>query len=131
MKEVKKYFKPEFLNRLDDIIVFNQLTIDNLYRIIDFEMTDLKKNLKSKSISLRLSKSAKKILLQEGSFLDWGARPIRRVIQNKVESEISIRFLDGQFIDNGGNVSISGKDGELVFKQIAPVKKQRSKTKTV
>ena len=78
-----------------------------------------------------MSKSAKKILLQEGSFLDWGARPIRRVIQNKVESEISIRFLDGQFTDNGGNVSISGKDGELVFKQITPVKKQRSKTKTV
>ena len=62
----------------------------------------------NKNISLRLNKSAKKILLQEGSFLDWGARPIRRVIQNKIESEISIRFLDGQFIDDGGNISISG-----------------------
>ena len=68
---------------------------------------------------------------QEGSFLDWGARPIRRVIQNKIESEISIRFLDGQFTDNGGNISISGKDGELIFKQIAPIKKQPIKTKIV
>ena len=131
MKEVKRYFKPEFLNRLDDIIVFNQLTIDGLYRIIDFEMLDLKENLKNKNISLRLNKSAKKILLQEGSFLDWGARPIRRVIQNKIESEISIRFLDGQFIDDGGSISISGKDGQLTFKQSQPTKKESSKTKTV
>jgi ATP-dependent Clp protease ATP-binding subunit ClpA len=86
MKEVKKYFKPEFLNRLDDIIIFNQLTLGNLYKIIDFEMMDLKNNLKNKNIALRLNKSAKKILLQEGSFLDWGARPIRRVIQNRIES---------------------------------------------
>ena len=107
------------------------MTIGNLYKIIDFEMIDLKKNLKNKNIFLRLNKSAKKILLQEGSFLDWGARPIRRVIQNKIESEISIRFLDGQFIDDGGNISISGKDGELIFKQIAPIKKQPIKTKIV
>ena len=99
MKEVKKYFKPEFLNRLDDLIVFNQLSLDNLFRIIDFEMMDLKNNLKAKNISLRLSPIAKKILLQDGSYLDWGARPIRRVIQNKVESEISLRFLSGEFVE--------------------------------
>ena len=131
MKEVKKYFKPEFLNRLDDIIIFNQLTLDNLYKIIDFEMMDLKNNLKNKNISLRLNKSAKKILLQEGSFLDWGARPIRRVIQNRIESEISIRFLDGKFIDGGGNISISGKDGELIFKQSSNNKKILKKKKTI
>ena len=130
MKEVKRYFKPEFLNRLDDIIIFNQLTMDNLYKIIDFELDDLKKNLKNKNISLRLNKTAKKILLQEGAFLDWGARPIRRVIQNKIESEISIRFLDGQFIENGGNISISGKDGELIFKQLPTSKKHTQKIKT-
>jgi len=131
MKEVKKYFKPEFLNRLDDIIIFNQLTMDNLYRIIDFEMIDLKNNLKNKNISLRLNRTAKKVLLQEGAFLDWGARPIRRVIQNKIESEISIRFLDGQFTDTGGNISISAKDGELIFIQSNPAKKKPRKTKTV
>ena len=130
MKEVKRYFKPEFLNRLDDIIIFNQLTMDNLYKIIDFELDDLKQNLKNKNISLRLNKTAKKILLQEGAFLDWGARPIRRVIQNKIESEISIRFLDGQFIENGGNISISGKDGELIFKQLPTSKKHTQKIKT-
>ena len=131
MKEVKKYFKPEFLNRLDDIIIFNQLTMDNLYKIIDFEMIDLKNNLKNKNILLRLNKTAKRVLLQEGSYLDWGARPIRRVIQNRIESEISIRFLDGQFTDDGGNISISAKDGELIFNQSNPIKKKPRKTKTV
>ena len=129
MKEVKKYFKPEFLNRLDDLIVFNQLSLDNLFRIIDFEMIDLKNNLKAKNISLRLSPTAKKILLQDGSYLDWGARPIRRVIQNKVESEISLRFLSGEFVDSGGSISITGNEGDLLFKQIPNKKKQIKKTK--
>ena len=129
MKEVKKYFKPEFLNRLDKIITFNQLTIEDLYKIIDFEMIDLKNNLKNKNILLRLNKTAKKVLLQEGSFLEWGARPIRRVIQDKIESEISIRFLDGQFRDNNGNISISAKDGELIFVQSDSIKKKSRKTK--
>ena len=129
MKEVKKYFKPEFLNRLDDLIVFNQLSLDNLFRIIDFEMMDLKNNLKAKNISLRLSPTAKKILLQDGSYLDWGARPIRRVIQNKVESEISLRFLSGEFVDSGGSISITGNEGDLLFKQIPNKKKQIKKTK--
>tara|TARA_B100000941_G_scaffold167624_1_gene119411 strand:- start:11097 stop:13556 length:2460 start_codon:yes stop_codon:yes gene_type:complete len=129
MKEVKKYFKPEFLNRLDDLIVFNQLSLDNLFRIIDFEMMDLKNNLRAKNISLRLSSTAKKILLQDGSYLDWGARPIRRVIQNKVESEISLRFLSGEFIEGEGSISITGNEGELLFKQIPNKKKLVKKTK--
>jgi len=131
--EIKKYFKPEFLNRLDDIIIFNQLTQDNLYKIIDFELKDLKLNLKKKSINLRVHQTAKKILLQEGSYNEWGARPIRRVIQNKIESEISIRFLDNRFSDNGGNITISGKDGHLLFKQKSPTsnpKKSKIKEKT-
>ena len=126
--EIKKYFKPEFLNRLDDIIIFNQLTQENLYKIIDFEMEDLKDNLKKKAINLRVNQTAKKILLQEGSYSEWGARPIRRVIQNRIESEISIRFLNKTFVDNGGNISISGKDGALLFEQ-KPTKKKPKKAK--
>jgi len=132
--EIKKYFKPEFLNRLDDIIIFNQLTQEHLYKIIDFEMKDLKNNLKKKSINLRVNQTAKKILLQEGSYNEWGARPIRRVIQNKIESEISIRFLNSTFSDNGGNITISGKDGHLLFEQKLPkpkLKKSKIKEKTL
>ena len=92
-------------------------------------MMDLKDNLKAKNISLRLSPTAKKILLQDGSYLDWGARPIRRVIQNKVESEISLRFLSGEFVDSGRSISITGNEGDLLFKQIPNKKKQIKKTK--
>ena len=67
--------------------------------------------------------------MQDGSYLDWGARPIRRVIQNKVESEISLRFLSGEFIEGNGNISISGNEGELLFKQIPNKKKTVKKTK--
>ena len=69
---------------------------------------------------------AKKILLQEGSYNDWGARPIRRVIQNKIESEISLRFLDGTFIESGGMISITGKDCKLLFKQQVKKNKKSS-----
>ena len=115
--EVKKYFKPEFLNRVDDIVTFNQLTKDDLYKIIDFELIDLKRNLKSRSIDLKVYKSAKKILLQDGTHMEWGARPIRRFIQNEIESIISLNFLNNTFVNKPGYISIVGKDGNLVFKQ--------------
>ena len=85
-------------------------------------------HLKKKAINLRVNQTAKKILLQEGSYSEWGARPIRRVIQNRIESEISIRFLNKTFADNGGNISISGKDGALLFEQ-KPTKKKPKKAK--
>ena len=127
INEVKKYFKPEFLNRIDDIITFNQLSKKDLYKIIDFEMDDLKNNLKNKNLSLKIYESAKKILLMDGSYQEWGARPIRRVIQNKIESEISVRFLDGRFVESGGMISITGKDGELIFKQQSIKNKKSNK----
>ena len=76
---------------------------------------------------------AKKILLQEDFYNDWGARPIRRVIQNKIESEISIRFLDHRFSDNAGSITVSGKNGCLSFEQKSSKrtsKKSKIKEKT-
>ena len=78
---------------------------------------------------MKIYDSAKKILLLEGSYEEWGARPIRRVIQNKIESEISLRFLDGTFTESGGTISITGKNGELIFKQQLKINK-KSKTTT-
>ena len=131
MEQVKKYFKPEFLNRIDDIITFNQLSKSDLYKIIDFEMNDLKNNLKNKHLSLKLYDSAKKVLLSDGSYQEWGARPIRRVIQNKIESEISLKFLDGSFSDLGGVISITGKDGNLIFKQKTLKSKKNTKKPSI
>ena len=125
MKEVKKYFKPEFLNRIDDIIVFNSLSKENLYKIIDLQLSDLKINLKEKNVYLRISSLAKKILLEDGEHIEWGARPIRRIIQDKIENYISLKFLDGTF-KNNGTISISAKNNKLIFKQIIPSKVSKS-----
>ena len=112
----------------DDISLQYTATYDILFRIIDLELNDLRLNLKERNVSLRISPTAKKLLLEDGSHMEWGARPIRRVIQNKIESEISLRFLDGQFIENGGTITISGKNTELIFKQL-PIKTSKKTTK--
>ena len=124
MKEVKKYFIPEFLNRIDDIIVFNSLSIENLYDIIELQLKDLHANLRSMNTKLRVTKTAKDILIQDGSHREWGARPLRREIQNEIENVISSKFLNGDFSENG-LITVKGKSGKLDFSQkLTEVKKE-------
>ena len=98
--EVKRYFRPEFLNRIDDIIIFNSLSKDDLYKIIDLQLSDLKKNLNNKNNSIRFSKNVKDFLLRDGSHREWGARPIRRIIQSNIENVISYKYLNNEFHDS-------------------------------
>jgi len=114
-KEVKKYFKPEFLNRLDEVIIFNSLSEENLYKIIDLQLKDLRKNLKRKRMLLRVNKTAKKILLLNGTHREWGARPIRRIIQDDIENTISYKYLTGELSEDS-IIFITGKVDELIFK---------------
>ena len=130
MADVKRYFKPEFLNRIDEIIFFNSLTKDDLYKIIDLELNDLRVNLKERNVSLRISSTAKKLLLEDGSHMEWGARPIRRIIQHEIESNISVRFLNNTFKDNI-SISISAKEGSLIFKSIPKRKKTTTRQKAL
>ena len=116
MKEVKKYFIPEFLNRIDDIIVFNSLSIENLYDIIELQLKDLHSNLTNKNNKLKVTKTAKDILIQDGSHREWGARPLRRAIQNEIENVISSKFLNSDFLEDG-IITIKGKSGKLDFSQ--------------
>ena len=126
MSDVKRFFKPEFLNRIDEIIFFNSLTKKDLYNIIDLELRDLRANLKERNVNLRVSASAKNILLEDGSHIEWGARPIRRIIQNEIESKISLGFLNGAFKDNS-LISISASKSKLQFK--SNLKKQKKPQK--
>ncbi len=128
-KEIKKYFKAEFLNRIDDIIIFNSLTENDLYKIIDLQLCDLIYNLKQKNIKMSINKAAKKVLLQDGSHREWGARPLRRIIQNEIENIVSLKFLHGDLKENS-KISISGKNGELVF-TISSYNLKKTKTKTI
>jgi len=125
--EVKKYFKPELLNRLDETIIFNSLNKENLFDIIDLQLNDLRKNLKSKNMTLRISKSAKNILLINGIHREWGARPIRRIIQDEIENVIAFKYLNGEIKENS-TIYINGKGSQLIFKSKNKKDKVKSKS---
>ena len=124
-KEIDRHFRPEFLNRIDDIIIFNSLEKVDLYAIIDLQLQDLKINLENKNNSIRFSKNVKDYLLKDGSHRDWGARPIRRIIQNEIENAISTKFLLNEFKENS-IISVKVVKDELVFTQYS--KKHTSKS---
>ena len=126
MTAVKKYYIPEFLNRIDEVIVFNSLKIEDLQAIIDIQLADLRENLEKKNNTLRVTKSAKEILIRDGSHREWGARPLRRMIQNEIENEISTKFLTGEFVENG-IITVKSKNKQLEFSQ--EIKKQKKTTK--
>ena len=94
----------------------NSLTIDDLFSIIDIQLKDLHANLSNRKNKLRITKTAKNLLIKDGSHREWGARPLRRIIQNEIENTISSKFLSGEFVDNG-IITIKGKSGKLLFTQ--------------
>jgi ATP-dependent Clp protease ATP-binding subunit ClpC len=96
--EMERNFRPEFLNRVDDIIVFRSLTQDNLKRIIDIELSKVSKRLAEKSLTLVLTEEAKDFLIEKGTSLEYGARPLRRAIEHYLEDPLSEDLLRGGFV---------------------------------
>lgn len=111
---LKDVFRPEFLNRIDEIIVFNSLNKEELLQIVDLMLKDTVKALKQKDISFEISDSAKQFILDKGTNIKFGARPLRRAIQRYIEDEISEKILRLEIVD-GQTVSIDLKDDNLVF----------------
>ena len=98
-ERIEKVFRPEFLNRLDDVITFRHLTIDDLKDIIDLELSQVRQRLIERGLHLELTDDAKDFMIKEGcKNLDYGARPLRRVIENRVEDPLSEELLKGEFI---------------------------------
>ncbi len=97
LREVEKYFKPEFLNRLDDVIVFRPLTVQNLKDIIDIELMDVRQRMKERGILLYLTNEAKERIIQEGTNLELGARPLRRALERIIEDPLAEELLKGAF----------------------------------
>ncbi len=127
MDEMKKMFRPEFLNRLDDTIIFHQLTKEEIRNIVDIMLQDLITRLASQSMALAVPDDVKDELAKEGYSPSYGARPLRRVIQKKIEDELSEQILLGRFKE-GDNIAASMKDGEIVFEKTdeKPAKKAAS-----
>ena len=111
---LKEIFRPEFLNRVDEIVVFNALTNEELLKITDLLLGYTKKALAEKNIGLKVSKSAKEFILKQGTDLKYGARPLRRAIQRHVEDEISEMILRGETKD-GDTIKIDFKNNKLNF----------------
>lgn len=100
MAELKKEFKPELINRIDDIIVFHKLSDDNVKAIIDIMLKEVAKRLKKQEIKIEISDDVKELIAKKGVDKDYGARPLRRAIQNMVEDKIAEAILDGKIVPN-------------------------------
>ncbi len=121
MKEIERFFRPEFINRLDDIIVFKPLTREDLVLIIEYEVGKVSKRLQEQGIHLTLEQSAKDFLIEKGYNPDFGARPLRRAIGTYVEDPLSELLLSGE-LHGKGQVTARRPEGEdkLVFDASAP-----------
>ena len=113
MAELRRSFRPEFLNRLDEIILFRPLTRENLNSIIDLMVESLRKRLKDRDLDLELTDAAKELIIERGYDPLYGARPLRRVLQSSVETLVARTILRGD-ISAGSTITVDARDGELV-----------------
>jgi ATP-dependent Clp protease ATP-binding subunit ClpB len=114
MEEVRKQFRPEFLNRLDDLIVFRRLTREQMERIVEIQLRDVEKRLSRRGIGITVGASAKAFLVEQGWDPQYGARPLKRAIQRLLENELAKRILGGEFAQ-GDTVSAEKRGEALVF----------------
>jgi len=123
MTEMERAFRPEFRNRLDSTIIFKSLSREEIGEIVELLLNRVREQLGEQGISLIVTDAAKKILADEGYDPDFGARPLRRVIQNRIEDPLSEGILAGEF-DPNDTIQADVADDEIVFKSIVPLKKE-------
>jgi ATP-dependent Clp protease ATP-binding subunit ClpC len=115
LDETKKVFKPEFINRLDDLIVFHTLTKPDLLKIVDLEVSKVTKRVRAKRIEITLDQSAHDFLIEKGYDPTYGARPMRRAVERFLEDPLAEEILRGH-IKEGDAVTITAEKTKLVFK---------------
>jgi ATP-dependent Clp protease ATP-binding subunit ClpC len=114
MDELKRSFRPEFLNRIDEVIVFHSLTREDVKSIVDLMIKRVEEQLKTKDVDIELTDAAKEVLAEKGYDPSLGARPLRRTIQRMVEDPLSEKLLYKEFTA-GQTIIVDGRDGEIVF----------------
>jgi ATP-dependent Clp protease ATP-binding subunit ClpB len=105
MRVVREHFRPEFLNRVDDIVIFRPLGAAQMHRILDLRLDDVRKLLESRAISLELTEPASQLILAAGSDAAYGARPLKRALQRMIQDPFAIKILNGE-IEHGAHVRI-------------------------
>jgi len=123
LEALRREFRPEFLNRIDDIIVFNTLTRENLSRIVDLQLANVGKMLKDRKLELEVTPAAKDAIIAEGFDPQFGARPMRRAIQRLVQDPLALKVLKGEFLE-GDRVIVDAVPGEaeLQFRKSEPAR---------
>lgn len=114
-EEIKVNFKPEFINRIDEIILFNRLTKNEMREILKIQVKDLSKLLKDKKIKINIDKNAEDWLINEGFSASYGARPLKRVVQNFIEDKLALMIISNE-LEEDKEVLISSKNNDLTFK---------------
>ncbi len=122
LEELRKQFRPEFLNRVDDIIVFNSLTRENLRQIVDIQLHNVGKLLQDRKIKLEVTAAAKDLLIADGYDPQFGARPMKRAIQRLIQDPLALKLINGEFSE-GDTVAVDAASGggELQFTKLTPV----------
>jgi ATP-dependent Clp protease ATP-binding subunit ClpB len=109
-------FRPEFLNRIDEVVEFKQLTKEELAEIVELQLARLRARLADRGIELELTDEAKQLLADAGWDPTFGARPLKRALQRLVENPLALRLLEGELAE-GDTVRVDARDGELVFER--------------
>jgi ATP-dependent Clp protease ATP-binding subunit ClpB len=111
---LQDHFKPEFLNRIDDIVIFHRLSREQISQIIDVQLERLRQMLHERNIAIVLEDSAKDLLSREGYDPNFGARPLKRAIQTLIQNPLAMKLLRGEILP-GQTVTVSARNDEMVF----------------
>jgi ATP-dependent Clp protease ATP-binding subunit ClpB len=114
---VRGHFRPELLNRIDEVVIFRPLGKGEIKQIVDIQLRSLRRRLEERSITLELSDAAKELVAREGFDPVYGARPLRRTIQKEIVQPLAMRLLRGEFHD-GDHIQVDVRNGELVFERV-------------
>src|SRR5207245_6973395 len=117
LESLREHFRPEFLNRIDETVVFHALTAEQLKYIVDLQLNFLNKRLEERKITITASEAAKEYLARTGYDPVYGARPLKRLIQKEIENPLSKQLLEATFVDGDG-IMVDSNDEGLSFKKL-------------
>jgi ATP-dependent Clp protease ATP-binding subunit ClpB len=118
MEALRAHFRPEFLNRIDDVIIFHALSLEQIKKVVDIQLARLQRRLEDRKITLEISDAAKSHLAQAGYDPVYGARPLKRTIQRELQDPLALRLLEGDFKE-GDRIEVDFGDGKLTLEPAA------------
>jgi ATP-dependent Clp protease ATP-binding subunit ClpB len=118
--QLREYFRPEFLNRVDEIVEFHPLSRDQIGEIVELQLRRLRERLAERGLDLEITDGAKEVLAEAGWDPTYGARPLKRAIQRLVENPLALRLLEGDFAE-GDRIRVDAQNGDLVFEKVGEV----------